>query len=97
MIAPNGMCVSCFQPTDTGMATVGEAEWHVAFLTRLGIPIDQAEATLREGTGAAPGMVMDGRYPVSWRVCRSCVHKVTDTVEPVLVIPGARLPAMVQL
>jgi hypothetical protein len=87
MIQPNGMCAGCLQPTDTALATLGEAEWHMAFASNLGWTFEQAEAGLP---------IRDGRYPVQWRVCTSCVLKITDRIKPVLVIPGAELPVIGQ-
>jgi hypothetical protein len=93
MIEPNGLCAGCLQPTDTGLATVGEAEWHMAFAVNLGWSVPEAETIVE----TEPGMVTKGRYPVQWRVCRACVQRVTDRVEPVLILPYAQLPVIGQL
>lgn len=90
MIQPNGMCAGCLQPTDTGLATLGEPEWHMAFAMNIGWTYEAAEALILTDE-------RDGRYPVQWRVCRACVLKITDRIKPVLVIPGAELPVMGQL
>ena len=94
--AAPGSCVGCGRQTDTGLGTEGEAEWHIALALNLGVTRSEAETALRDVTGAEPGEVIDGRYPVAWRVCRDCIRKFTDRIEPVLLVDGAALPVIGQ-
>jgi len=52
-------CIVCLRGTDTGLAFEGEAEWLLAGLEQLGVPEDEAYATLlpewTEKFGTKPG------------------------------------------
>jgi hypothetical protein len=69
-----GSCVVCLQGCDTALAFRGEAAWVIAGLRVLGLPADEAEETLTEITGNAPGMEPDGELTIPVRVCESCVQ-----------------------
>lgn len=62
----------CLSGTDTGLAFVGEAEWAIAGMMRLGIPQEQASVMLSDATGCDPGKVPDGTITVPLRVCEGC-------------------------
>ena len=70
-----GSCVVCLRGTDTALPLEGEAEWIVAVLNRLGLPMDQAYETLRLAVGSDPGKVPDGVVQVAVQVCADCVAK----------------------
>jgi hypothetical protein len=61
--------------TDTGLAFKGEAEWAIAGLLRLGVPEDEASATVSLGTDSDPGKVPPGVITVAFRVCKSCADQ----------------------
>jgi hypothetical protein len=78
------------RPTDTILATRGEAEWHVAFLMVLGLPGDQAEGTYEAMARSPLGLIPDGVHDLMIRVCRSCVRKSPASFpDPVVPLPGA--------
>lgn len=86
-------CFACMTPTDSGLATEGEAEWHIAFATALGVPQDQAALLIQHDDGT----VRDGRYATQWRVCTSCAAASRASFPaPVLLIPGAPVPVVSQ-
>ena len=62
------------------------AEFHVAALMRLGIPIDQATAIVvqhhHDQLGAEPGKVVDGRRLAFYRVCGRCAEQAGLRVGP---------------
>lgn len=94
-------CIACWNPTDTGLATFGESEFHIAFLTFLGVTESQAAGTMthfaQEHNGASDGQVIDGVYPMQWRVCTACIRKAKPRFpDPVLIINGAELPVIGQ-
>ncbi len=86
----SGTCIACLKPTDTGLGVRGEAEWHAAFLINLGIPQDEATATVSDGTGLVP----DGVYERAYQVCRGCAPAHFPV--PALALPGSSLPAVGQ-
>ena len=53
-----GSCVSCLSGTDTALAFEGEIEWLAAVLINLGVPHDQAVATVRDPE--TPMEIVDG-------------------------------------
>ncbi|WP_331761260.1 hypothetical protein OG225_42945 (plasmid) [Nocardia sp. NBC_01377] len=61
-------CVRCLRGTDTGVAFEGSAEWAIAGLVSLGLPVEQAVAAL----GWTDGSVPSGRITVPVRVCGTC-------------------------
>jgi hypothetical protein len=88
-----GSCVVCGQGTDTAVGSVGEAEWHIAFLMMLGIPDDQATKII-----APSGSVSDGVYKSLVRVCADCFAKSPfhPKVKPALYVEGGELPLIAQ-
>lgn len=92
-------CIACLGATDTALGVRGEREWHAAFLHVLGVPIDQAFTTLKVALADAAGGPVDdrGRFEALYRVCRSCAAAANGRLpEPVLVVPGAEVPAITQ-
>jgi hypothetical protein len=49
----HGTCVACLTPTDTALGFEGEAEFVIAGISVLGVPMDQAQVMVEEGEGAA--------------------------------------------
>jgi len=93
----NGSCVACLNPTDTVLGIEGEAEWHIAFLTNLNIPGNEAGATVSAGTGNPPGMVPNGRYASLYRVCTNCAESASPNFpKPVLSLLGVDAPTLHQ-
>jgi hypothetical protein len=91
-----GSCVVCLQGCDTGLAFRGEAEWAIAGLLNLGIPQDQAAATLEAFTGSEPGMVPNGIITVPVRLCEVCLAKSGLNMQVGLVAKGGELPCYEQ-
>lgn len=91
-----GTCITCIQPTDTGLAFVGEAEWILAGFHVLGIPQDQALATLADGDPRfrPVGKVPNGRVTIALRVCGDCANRAKFPVG--LITAGGELPAVRQ-
>jgi hypothetical protein len=87
-------CVACLTGTDTALGFVGEAEWAIAGLQRLGLPPDQAASTVSYGTGCEPGNVPDGRFQLVVRVCGSCAGAAGFPVG--LAAVGENIPAIRQ-
>jgi hypothetical protein len=67
-------CVVCLQGCDTALAFRGEAEWVIAGLCVLWVPLDEAGKILTFATGCEPGMVPNGELTVPVRVCETCVQ-----------------------
>lgn len=67
-----GSCVVCLRGTDTGLAFVGEGEWAIAGLMRLGIPRGEASIMVSAATGCDPGKVPIEEVMLPVRVCRQC-------------------------
>ena len=86
-------CVVCLDLTDTGLAVHGDAEWQVAFLTALGVPVEDAILTLEMSPAQGPG-----RHRFHVWVCRSCAAKAKfgRPPVPVLLVLGALVPTAVQ-
>jgi hypothetical protein len=78
-------CVVCFQGCDTAVAFRGEAEWVVAGLSVLGVPMDQAATTVSMLAECEPGMCPEGQMTVAVRVCEAC-HAKSRTGFPVGVV-----------
>lgn len=91
-----GSCVVCGQGTDTGIATYGEAEWHIAFLQTLGVPTDEASEMHRALTDSPPDMVKTGAYQVVTRVCAQCFAKSPfhPRIAPVVILNGGTVPVI---
>jgi hypothetical protein len=62
-------CTACMRPTDTGLAFRGEAEFIIAGLVCMGIPLDQASVSFSLATGSDPGTVPAGILTHVIRVC----------------------------
>ena len=92
-----GACIVCLQPTDTGLAFDGEAEFAVACLSKLGVPMEQSAVAIQLATGCEPGMVPEGRFRLVVRVCRDCVSasEVPFPV-PALILDKAPIPCLTQ-
>ena len=83
-----GSCIACLRGTDTALGFRGPQEWFAAGLIRLGLPDDQAVATV-ESILLEEGQDPDwGEWMV--RVCKSCADKVGMQVA--LAIVGGALP-----
>ena len=87
-------CTVCMKGTDTGLAFVGEAEWIMAGMVRMGIPIDQVPGTFGACVGSAPGMVPVGRLTVTVRACVGCANLAGLPVDVIAV--GSQIPSYVQ-
>lgn len=85
-----GSCIACLTGTDTGIGIGGDAEWKAAALTVMGVPMDQAVATIN-------ALIEDHQIPdgtcVVMRVCAACAAKMT-TVKPVLLAGDAAIPVI---
>jgi hypothetical protein len=92
----DGSCVVCGQGTDTAIGTRGVAEWHLAFLTTLGLADDEAREAHRRWTGRDPGRVPGGVYTVLTRVCVRCFAKTPmyPQARPALYVEGGELPVI---
>jgi hypothetical protein len=86
-------CVVCLRGTDTGLVFAGEAEWAAAGLVDIGVPEDQAIATVSHGTGSEPGTVPDGDITVMFRLCQVCASKARL---PVGLVASGNLPTIDQ-
>jgi len=90
-----GSCVVCLRPTDTGLATEGEADYAMAMLIELGVPEGQAPDVVSLAAGVEPGMAYVGRQTVVFRVCARCAA-AAGFVAPGLLAAGAPVPQYVQ-
>ena len=90
-----GSCVVCLRPTDTGLASEGEAGFAVAMLIELGVPEGQAPDVVGLASGVEPGMAYIGRQTVVSRVCARCAT-AAGFVAPGLLATGAPVPRYVQ-
>jgi len=90
-----GTCIVCLRPTDTGLAFKGDGDFLVAGLTVLGLPMDEAAATVSYFFGIPPGTVPSGVRTLTIQVCKDCVAK-TSLPAPVLAFSGAALPCIQQ-
>jgi hypothetical protein len=87
-----GTCIGCLRPTDTALGIRGVPEWHAAGLVRLGLPMEEAIATVQV-VEFEPGP--DGRHDAAYRVCQRCAAR-GGLPQPVLAVDGERLPTIVQ-
>jgi hypothetical protein len=62
-------CISCLRPTGLRAAVEGEARWNAALLAHLGMPRDQADATV---FGEDGGPVPDGCVTTLFPLCDWC-------------------------
>ncbi len=85
-------CVACLQPTGTGLALRGTAEWHIAVLLRWGIRQDQTVWMLcdRQGTPHNGG-VPRGVLEIAYRVCETCAAKAGPGMRPGFAGGGSRV------
>lgn len=91
-----GTCISCLTPTDTALCLWGEAEWHLAFLQRSGIPKRQVSALLEQEFNCDPGKVPVGVVLMPCRICQRCAGRVSSSIRPQLLLPGGPLPQIAQ-
>lgn len=68
-------CIVCLNGTDTGLAFTGEAEWVIAGLARLGVPVDQASVIVSDATGDRPGIVPAASFTLAFQVCDNCAQR----------------------
>jgi hypothetical protein len=71
--APYQSCICCFKgDVTTALAVNGEAEFHIAFLNvNLGVGPEVAADMVQ----VEPGLVPDGMFPVSYRICSECAEQ----------------------
>lgn len=79
-VAPHDACVPCYRgDTTTALVFRGEAEWAIAGLCVLGVPVEEASATVEvfaeQELGAPKGTVPAGTLDLGVRVCRDCARK----------------------
>lgn len=91
-LAQKGSCIVCLRGTDTALAFRGSIEWVTAGLYALGVPADQAAATVQSSCLPIDG---SGRATATYQVCASCVQK-TKLPKPGLVYDGAEIPCIHQ-
>ena len=61
------------------------------------VPMDTAEAMISTETGNPPGMVPEGDFPITYRVCAECVTKADPKLPaPVLTLLGGEVPLVRQ-
>jgi hypothetical protein len=75
-------CIVCGRSTDTGLGFVGETEWVVAGLVKLGVSEERAFTLVSQMMGNPPWMVPDGEVSLAFRVCADCAGKVDLVVGP---------------
>lgn len=90
-----GSCVVCLRGTDTGLAFVGEAVFAAEGLNALGLPVEQAVATIQvfaeQEMGCARGTMPEGEQTWVFRVCQDCAdHSERFIVS--LIAKGKLLP-----
>ncbi|MDO0938662.1 hypothetical protein QQY66_45690 [Streptomyces sp. DG2A-72] len=87
-----GTCIVCGTPTDTGIAFRGEAEFLIAGLHKLGVPMKEAaiivENMCSERYGTDPGMVRSGVLEWTVRVCAESAEKASFTKPGLLAQQG---------
>lgn len=88
-MAQRGSCIACLNGTDTALGFRGDLEWAAAGLTALGVPEDQAVATV-ENTELPVDEA--GRVEAVFQVCASCAAKAGMPVG--LVYGGAKIPTI---
>ena len=67
-------CTVCGTGTDTGVTFRGSAEWCIAGLVVLGVPLKQAIGTFQVGLGNDPRSLErpDADVTVTFLVCKAC-------------------------
>jgi hypothetical protein len=102
IVAPFESCIVCFAgDTTTCIAFEGEAEWMIAGLHKIGLPVDQAQATFlfiaASELGCEPGTVPDGRFTEVVRLCQRCAEKANVPVgEPGGLVPTLHAPEVAE-
>lgn len=86
-------CVVCLRGTDTGFAFRGVAEWIIAGIAVLGIPMDQAASMVSMATSCEQGMVPDGEFTIVSRVCQRCAEASGHAFQVRLLLPGQPINA----
>jgi hypothetical protein len=93
-----GSCVRCGRGTDTGFATEGEGEWHVAALiAKLGIGEEDAMHTTSAATHSPSGNIPTGTFPMFTRLCGQCAKDCGVSIALLLQdqeLPTYRQPAI---
>lgn len=91
-VAPYHSCIVCFRgDTTTGLALIGSLEFHAAALVAVGVPMEQATATVslpETDPDLAARIAAEGVYPV--RVCSDCASRGHMTVGEVPNLPVYR-------
>ena len=87
-VAPYESCIVCFKgDTTTAVAFRGPAEWLIAGLWRLGVPKEQAEATIlqlaHDEYECDYGQVPPGEMQNVVLVCEDCASKAELTAAPI--------------
>ena len=75
----SGTCIVCLRATDTGLGFRGDVTWQAASLIVLGLPRDEAVATVNEHEHE---LGPDGRYEVIHRLCTDCASRVPQLEGP---------------
>lgn len=89
-----GSCAVCLTGTDTGISFEGEPDWLVAGLNILGVPYEQAVATVDPNM---PPLDDHGRARITYRVCQRCVKKCPASFpNPKLLISAGTIPVIHQ-
>ena len=91
-LGQRGSCIVCLHGTDTALAFRGSVEWVAAGLCALGVPADQAVATVRYAPTLIDG---EGRVTATYQVCGRCAQQ-TVFPRPGLVYAGAQVPCVDQ-
>ena len=93
----HGSCVVCLRGTDTALAFQGEAEWMIAGVSALGVPLKQAGVMVSHFFGCLPGRVPDGDdLTIVVQVCSSCVAKAKPGFPVPGLVVGGRVPTIGQ-
>lgn len=83
-VAGEPSCIACLTPSRTALGYRGTLEGHVAFLVVLGVPMEEAVATVEE-FGARP-VDIDSERPARWDqvygVCGRCAQAIAGMPEP---------------
>lgn len=85
----SGSCIVCITGTDTGIAFGGSIEWLAAGLVALGVPTEEAIATI---TSSVDGR--SRRSTLTVRVCAKCARKSALSVTPALIYVGGQIPCI---
>lgn len=75
----SGTCIVCLKPTDTAVAFLGPPEMAMGALMAMGVPEDQAVATIEAGMEPLDYVL---RSPIALRVCATCATRAHLSVGP---------------